>query len=352
MHGKVFKRTLRQIKKVENIIMKKLTSIFLALSASSLLLSCNGKRAEEKPITLLMAESNPVDSISGQVDLAFADKVKELSNGKMTVNIQFSGILGDEAKVMEMIVKPDSSIQLARVSASLASYGGQKSKLITIPFTFENSDHFWKFAKSSIAEEILNEPYENNLGVKGIFYAEEGFRHFFSGSKIESINDIAGKRTRSSNSKTLQDLISALKAIPVTVPFADLYASLQTGQTEIAEQPLTNYYSNGFHVVAPYIILDGHMLGAVQVLINSKCYDSLTESQQNILKEAGKYATDYCRLIIEEKEAETLKNLEAEGTAVVKVTDISPWRSACREMISESSKALPDLYQKILDIGK
>ncbi len=331
-------------------MMKKIGKICLAISTAVLFLSCNEKKDAEKRFTLLMAESNPPESIIGQVDKVFADKVKELSDGSISINLQYSGILGDEAKVMEMIVKPDSSIHLARVSASLASYGGLKSKLITIPFTFKNASHFWKFANSDIAEEILDEPYENGIGVKGIFYAEEGFRHFFSVSKLSSIDDLEGKHARSSNSKTLQDLIHALKAIPVTVPFADLYASLQTGQTEVAEQPISNYYSNGFHIVAPYIILDGHMLGAVQVLINSKCWDSLSENQQKIMKAAGKYATNYCRQIIEKSEAETIEKLKHEGVTVTKVKDITPWRRACSEMIRKSSREYPELYQKIINL--
>lgn len=333
-------------------MMKKFISFFFAFCAAFLFFSCKEKQTEEKQLTLLMAELNPPESIIGQVDKAFADKVAELSNGRITINLQCSGILGDEAKVMEMIVKPDSSIQLARVSASLASYGGQKSKLITIPYTFSNSAHFWKFANSELAKEILDEPYENGLGVKGLFYAEEGFRHFFSVSELNSIDDLEGKRTRSSNSKTLQDLIAALKAVPVTVPFSDLYASLQTGQTEVAEQPISNYYSNGFHIVAPYLILDGHMLGAVQVLINASCWDTLSESQKQILEQAGKYATDYCQLIVEQTEDETIEKLKNEGATVTEVKDISPWRNACKDMIQDSSKEFPELYQKILDLDK
>lgn len=331
--------------------MKKSVSLILAASFLAFF-SCREKQSPEQPLTLLMAESNPPESLIGQVDQAFAEKVAELSDGRITVNLQCSGILGDEAKVMEMIVKPDSSIQLARVSASLASYGGEKSKLITIPYTFSNSEHFWRFADSNIADEILGEPYEKGLGVRGLFYAEEGFRHFFSVSKISSIEDLAGKRTRTSNSKTLQNLIQALKAEPVTVPFVDLYASLQTGQTEVADQPLSNYYSNGFHIVAPYIILDGHMLGAVQVLINSKCWDSLTESQQQILKEAGRHATHFCRRIVERNEEEIIRKLKNEGVKITEVSDITPWRNACDEMIKDSSKKFPELYEKIVSLGK
>ncbi|MBQ0052744.1 MAG: TRAP transporter substrate-binding protein [Treponema sp.] len=315
-------------------------------------MSCMNKKKADIPVTLLMAEANPAESIVGKMDLAFAEKVHELSNGSITVNLQCSSILGDETTVMKTIMTPESSIHLARVSASLANYGGIKSKLITIPYTFSNADHFWKFANSEIAEEILDEPYVANLGVKGLFYGEEGFRHFFSVSKLEKMEDMKGKKTRVSSSKVMQDLMNALQAIPVTVPFTDLYASLQTGNTDVADQPISNYYTNSFHTVAPYIILDGHMLGAVQVLINAKTWDSLSENQQKALKEAGKYASDYCRTIVNDIESETINKLIAEGATVVEVKDIKPWQAACAEMIKDSAKNAPDVYQKILDLAE
>lgn len=333
-------------------MVRKFACAALIFIATFLFFSCKKGNLDGKTLSLLMAESNPPESTSGQVDKAFAAKVAELSGGKITINLQCSGILGDEAKVMEMIAKPDSSIHLARVSASLASYGGEKSKLITIPYTFTNHEHFWKFASSDIAEEILSEPYEKGLGVKGIFYAEEGFRHFFSVSTLKSISDLKGKRVRTSNSKTLQDLTASLSAVPVEVPFSRLYSSLLNGETEVAEQPITNYYSNGFHIVAPNLILDRHMLGAVQVLINSSCWDSLSQGQREILTEAGKFASEYCRKTVENAEKETIAKLKAEGVTITDVKDLAPWRNACEKMRWESYKEFPELYERIIALGE
>ncbi len=50
---------------------------------------------------------------------------------------------------------------MSRISAfALTSYGCNKSKLLSIPFTFENRAHFWNFANSDLAPEFLNEPQE------------------------------------------------------------------------------------------------------------------------------------------------------------------------------------------------
>ncbi len=315
--------------------------------------SCISKTdSNAKPIVLVMAEGNPEDSIAGCMDLAFKKKVEELSAGKIKIDLYCGGILGDEKQVMNLIVKPDSSIHLARVSASLASYGGEKSGLLTIPYTFLNEEHFWTFAHSQMAQEILDEPYEKGLGVKGLFYGEEGFRHFFSTVPVKSLSDLENKNVRVSNSKIMQDLVQSMKANPVEVEFSELYSAMLRGKAEVAEQPITNYLSNHFYEVAKYVILDGHSLGAVQVVVNSKTWDSLSVKQQKILKEAGAYATDYCRKITDEAESAALSQLKKNGAVFTKLVDKRPWQKACDEMIKESSSKFPDLYQKILDLGK
>lgn len=333
--------------------MKLLKISIIALSAGILLSSCNQKKTEpEKQITLIMAEVNPPDSISGKMDQAFKEKVEELSNGNIKIDLNYSGILGDESQIMKMILTPESSVHLARVSASLASYGGEKSRLITLPFTFNNEDHFWKFANSDVAEEILVEPYEKGLGVRGLFYGEEGFRHFFSTKEIKTVEDMKGKNVRVSSAKILHDLMNALQANPVTVPFTDLYSSMQRGQTDVADQPISNYLSNSFHKVAPYMIFDGHMLGAIQVVINSATWDSLSEKQQKILKEAGRYASNYCRTVADEADEKSIEQLKAEGAKFTEVKDNTPWQEAVKNVIAEASKDFPELYKKIKELDK
>ena len=89
-------------------------------------------------------------------------------------------------------------------------------------------------------------------------------------------------------------MVEGLGANPTVVSFGELYSALQTGVVDGAEQPIGNYKSNAFHEVAPYLILDGHTLGAIQVIITDEAWDSLTEEQQDILVEA-KLASEFNR---------------------------------------------------------
>lgn len=307
--------------------------------------------ANDPHVTLVYAEVNPLDTIVGQTGTAFKEKVEELSGGSITIDIQASGVLGSENDVLDNILAGGDTIDMSRISAfALTSYGCNKSKLLSIPFTFENREHFWNFANSDLAAEFLNEPQELGLPVRGIFYGEEGFRHFFTVNPVNGIEDMKGLKLRVSNDPVMTGMVESLGASPTVVSFGELYSALQTGVVDGAEQPIANYKSNAFPEVANNLILDGHTLGAVQVIITDNAWNKLTENQQACIMEAGKYAQDFNAKLSETEENKVLDELKANGCNVVEVADKAPWQEACKSVIEENTKDQAELYQKILDM--
>lgn len=303
-------------------------------------------------VTLVYAEVNPLDTIVGQTDTAFKEKVEELSGGSITIDIQANGVLGAESDVLDTMLGGGGTIDMARISAfALTSYGGEKSSLLSVPFTFVSRDHFWNFATSDLAQEFLLEPHENGTGIRGLFYGEEGFRHFFTVNPIEGMDDLAGMKIRVSNDPIMTGMVEGLGANPTVVAMGELYSALQTGVVDAAEQPIANYQANAFPEVANNLILDGHTLGAIQVVITDEAWDKLTPEQQDVLTEAGEYASQYNRKISEETENKILDELKADGCNVVEVEDITPWQDACKDVIEEATKDNKELYQQILDMA-
>ncbi|MDO5348544.1 MAG: TRAP transporter substrate-binding protein [Lachnospiraceae bacterium] len=302
-------------------------------------------------VTLVYAEVNPLDTIVGKIGSDFKSKVEELSDGKITIDLQPSGVLGSENDVLDTMLGGGGTIDISRISAfALTSYGGQKSSLLSLPYTFVSRDHFWNFATSDLANEFLNESQENGSGVRGLFYGEEGFRHFFTVKEISGIDDLKGMKLRVSNDPIMNGLVEGLGANPTVVAFNELYSALQTGVVDGAEQPIANYKSNAFPEVAPTLILDGHTLGAVQIVITDESWSKLTEDQQAILVEAGKYAQENNRANSESMENEVLEQLKADGVNVVEVEDVTPWQEATKKVIEDNTKGYEDLYQQLLDM--
>ena len=307
--------------------------------------------ASDPKVTLVYAEVNPLDTIVGQTGSHFKEKVEELTGGSVVVDVQASGVLGSENDVLDAILGGSTSIDISRISAfALTSYGCNKSKLLSIPFTFENRAHFWNFANSDLAPEFLNEPQELGLPVRGIFYGEEGFRHFFTVNPVSGIADFKGLKLRVSNDPVMNGMVEGLGANPTVVSFGELYSALQTGVVDGAEQPIANYKSNAFPEVANNLILDGHTLGAVQAVITDNAWNKLTENQQAAIMEAGADTQAFNADLSETAENKVLDELKSSGCNVVDVPDKTPWQEACAKVISENTSDQAELYQQLLDM--
>ncbi|MFR1778166.1 MAG: TRAP transporter substrate-binding protein [Faecalibacterium prausnitzii] len=307
--------------------------------------------ASDPKVTLVYAEVNPLDTIVGQTGSHFKEKVEELTGGSVVIDVQASGVLGSENDVLDAILGGSTSIDISRISAfALTSYGCNKSKLLSIPFTFENRAHFWNFANSELAPEFLNEPQELGLPVRGIFYGEEGFRHFFTVKPVSGIADFKGLKLRVSNDPVMNGMVEGLGANPTVVSFGELYSALQTGVVDGAEQPIANYKSNAFPEVANNLILDGHTLGAVQAVITDNAWNKLTENQQAAVMEAAADTQAFNADLSETAENKVLDELKSSGCNVVDVPDKTPWQEACAKVISENTSDQAELYQKLLDM--
>ena len=330
--------------------MKKLFGIVLVLA---MLLSCCAALAEE-PITLTYAEVNPLEgTIVGAVATAFKEKVEELTGGSVLIDIQASGVLGSEDQILDNLLAGGNVTDISRISAfALTQYGCNKAKLLSIPYTFVNEQHFWNFAASDLAKEFLAEPQEVGLPLRGICYGEEGFRHFFFKDEVKGIEDLKGLKIRVSSDPIMTGMVSDLGAAATTVPFTELYTSLQSGVVDAAEQPTANYLSNAFQEVAPYLLLDGHTLGAIQIVITDNAWAKLNEEQQAAIMDAGKYASSVCKDKVAEIEGETFDKLAELGCTVIPVEDKTAWVEACQNTITTNTADQAELYQQILDMAK
>ena len=324
--------------------MKKLFSIALVLV---MLLSCASALAE---VTLTYAEVNPVEgTVVGDVALAFKSKLEELSGGEVLVDIQASGVMGDEKTVLANILGGDTSVDVVRISAfALNQYGAQKSVFLTLPYVFTSEEHYWNFVESDLAKEFLAEAKEVGLPLTGLAYGEEGFRHFFFKNEVKGIEDLKGLKIRVSDDPIMTGMVSGLGAAATTVSFGELYTSLQSGVVDAAEQPITNYLSNSFQEVAPYLLKDGHTLGTIELIVTDAALAKLTEEQQAMVQEAADYAMQVCKESVTTKQEEAAQTLIEKGATIIEVEDKTPWQEATKSVLEDNIKGMEDLYEQIL----
>ncbi len=325
--------------------MKKLLAIVMALA---LVLGATAAMADA--VTLTYAEVNPIEgTVVGDVALAFKSKLEELSGGDVLVDIQASGVMGDEKTVLANILGGDTSVDIVRISAfALNQYGAQKSVFLTLPYVFTSEDHYWKFVESDLAKSMLAESKEVGLPFNGLAYGEEGFRHFFSKSEVKTIEDLKGLKIRVSDDPIMTGMIAGLGAAFTPVSFGELYTSLQTGVVDAAEQPITNYLSNSFQEVAPYMIKDGHTLGTIELIATDAALAKLSDEQKAMVQEAADYAMQVCKESVTVKQDEAQQKLIDMGCTVTEVEDKTAWQEATKDVLAANIAGMEDIYEQIM----
>ncbi len=334
--------------------MKKLLVLALVLTMAMGLVSVGHADVTTDPkVTLVYAEVNPEDSLMGKTAKVFKDKVEELTGGSVTIDLQASGVLGAEGDVLDAMIGGTGTIDIARISAfSLTNYGTKKTALLSVPYTFVSREHFWKFASSDLGAAFLSEPAELGLGVTGLFYVEEGFRHFFFSKPVAAMTDLAGRKIRVSTDPTMTGMVEGLGASPTVVSFGELYTALSSGVVDGAEQPIANYQSNKFYEVASYMILDGHTLGCGEVIVTEAAMAKLTDAQKAAVTEACKVAREFNASLSAENELKCLDEMKANNVTFVEVTNLQEWKDACANVIATCTAGLETEYQAISDLAK
>ena len=188
------------------------------------------------------------------------------------------------------------------------------------------------------------------LPLRGICYGEEGFRHFFFKDAVSGLADLKGKKIRVSDDPVMTGMVRDLGASPTVVSFTELYSALQTGVTDAAEQPIANYKSNAFQEVAPYLLLDGHTLGAIQIVVADSGWNKLNDQQRAWIMEAGKFVQQENAKISAAAEEKVLADLKAAGIHVIDVADKAPWVAACQNTIKANTASQAELYKQLVDM--
>ena len=306
------------------------------------------KAGKDPAVKLVYAEVDPKTSLPGQVGNYFQNEVKKLSGGSVTIDVQYSGVLGAEGDVLDTMLGGGGTIDMARIStSSLTNYGVKLTNLLSCPYLFKDRTHFWKFADSDLGKKILNEPEDLGLGIRGLCYYEEGFRDFFFKQKVSSMSDLKGKKIRVSTDPTMTSMVKNLGASPTVVAFTELYSSLSSGVVDAAEQPIANYQANAFNEVAPYLMLDQHTLGIGEIITTNAAWEKLTDNQKEAIKEASANSSKYDEKLSTENEEKCIKDLKAKGVTFIEVKDQQKWKDACASTIKSVTKGMESQYDQI-----
>lgn len=268
----------------------------------------NNRENENKEVHIKIAHASSENSTTQIVCEAFKEKVSELSQGKILVEIYPNATLGSEAEMVE-------ALQMGTLDA--ATFGrhsaiDNRMEILNLPFLFSDDEHARKVLRgeegSGVREVLYEIMLENNIVTLGWY--ETGFREITSNKKIENINDLRGLLIRTPSTDTLIKSFQAWGASPTAVDLSELYTSLQSGVVDAQENPYQLIDTNKLYEVQKYLCVTNHLTIPNQLVFSKKVWDSYSEDTQDILSEAGKYASNAGGEYNVEQNNSLLSNLE------------------------------------------
>lgn len=283
------------------------------LFAGSLIASLSATGAEVEPITLKFAEWLPTTSFATEHGAdPFMKKVEELSGGKMKIDFYPAEQLGRGSESLTLLQTGVADI--ANISPAYIPEKFPLSGVVELPEIVKSScsaaDSFYELAQPGGA--IYEAEFKRHK-VRPLWVGNMGrYRILTNNKDISSVSDLAGLRIRTAGGP-MAITASELGASPVRMQGSDVLTSLTRGTLDGVFFPVRGILDYG---LAPALdqLIPNLTVGSFGLTysISDRVWDNLSDKQQEILVEAGRYAMQtYCEYV-DNSEPDVIAVLEQE----------------------------------------
>tara|TARA_R110000751_G_scaffold94540_4_gene184505 strand:+ start:26440 stop:27432 length:993 start_codon:yes stop_codon:yes gene_type:complete len=252
------------------------------------------------------------------------ERLKEKSNGTLSLDIYPSQQLGSERECLELL--QIGSLGMTKVSTGVLENFAPQLKVFGLPFLFRDAEHRFAVLEGSIGEELLNASIPQRL--KGLTFYDAGSRSFYTKKRVENPEDLKGLKLRVMESQTAMNMVKSLGGSPTPIAWGELYTALQQGVVDGAENNLPSFYLSHHYEVCKYFIVDEHTALPDELLISTVIWNKLSEQEQKWVKEAAMESLEYEKKIWHEAEMEALREIQKAGVEIIR-----PEKESFRELV-------------------
>jgi tripartite ATP-independent transporter DctP family solute receptor len=292
--------------------------------------------AAEAGTTLRLGHTDPPDGLRHKAATLFADKVKEYTQGRYTVDVHHSGTLGDDPKLLEQVKL--GAIDMA--ISGIAIYGNQVPELglLALPYLVESYEQGWTlYDTSPWVKEWFAKLQGKNMRVLSVL--EAGFRQLTAKKPVVKPEDVKGMKVRIAKNEVYLWLWSALGANPTVMALGETYISLQQGVVDAQENPIPTIHVQKFYEVAKNISLTNHIYAPIPLSINDRRWQALAADQGAIQKAAQEASTWHRKAVVGEDD-KMLAEMQSKGASVIK-PDVPAFGRASKSVYEKAAEKYP-----------
>lgn len=336
--------------------MKKRRIYLLLCAAAVLTAACAGPKQKESEavapeFVLTYAENQAEDYPTTQGAYRFAELVRERTGGRIEIQVNAGGILGDERTVVEQM--QFGGIDFARVSLTTMGDTIPKLNVLQLPYLYTDAGHMWRVLEGEIGDDFLASVSE--LDLVALSWYDAGARNFYSTTKpIRNLEDMKGMTIRVQESELMMEMVRALGAHPTASVYSEVYSELQTGVIDGAENNWPSYESANHYEVAKYFTLDEHTRVPELQIVAGSTWKKLSQEDQEIIRTCAQESARYERELWADREKTSENKVRAAGCEVIELPpeEKAKFREAVIPMYGKFCADYVDIIDEIVAAGK
>ncbi|MCG6929866.1 MAG: DctP family TRAP transporter solute-binding subunit [Desulfofustis sp.] len=234
-------------------------------------------------------KDDPFDNPTGAMATVFKSLVESGTNGSVLVETFPSGQLGKDNEVVQQI-------KAGVIQSGIHSVGGFASVypmigILDIPFAFPNISKTYEVFDGPFGA-MLAGSIEEKTGMHVLGFGDSGGFFHITNSKrpVHTPEDMKGLKIRTMGLDTHKAIIAAMGGQPAAISWSEVYTALQTGVADGQMNPIPIIAFAKFQEVQKYLTLTGHIFAPYVWIINTDFWNSLSDSERDVVSSAAKSA--------------------------------------------------------------
>ena len=296
-------------------------------------------------IPVKIAHVAPTEHPLHAASTTIADLLNKNSNGRFQAEVLPNGQLGGEKDILEAIARGD--VHATGASTIIAAYA-PRVQILDLPFLFKDMDHVVRVLDGPVGQTLRQDLEGKGFHTVGQYPLLP--RIVASKRQIGKLDDFKGMKLRAPEIDVYIAAIKAMGATPVTIPYTEIYTSVQTGVVEGLEADPISIFSSKFHEVAPFGTKTNHIIQTHTLVFGGAWYQALPADLKSVVDDAGKQGAAAGIKYSKDNGQKALDGLQAQNFKLSDI-DVAPLRSAVGSLYDDYGKKLDaaDLIKKAQD---
>jgi len=270
----------------------------------------------------------------------FAELLDEKTDGRITLKMFHSGVLGNQPDAIEQL--RIGALEIGNFNLGPIGPVAPEANVVSLPFVFKDMGHMHRAMDGAPGDQISDGMAKK--GMIALAWYDSGARSFYNSKKpIVNPDDVSGMKVRVMNNDLYSGMIAALGGNPSPMAFSEVYQSLKTGVVDGAENNWPSYESTGHFEVAGYYSLSQHLIIPECVCINADVWNGLSDADKEIVKSAARESAELQRELWAERAKASREKVMASGVKFNEVGDKAAFQKAMEPVYAKFLESNPDL---------